>query len=473
MARAMTTIRTRLASEEGFGLVETMVAFLVLIAGMAAAFQLFDTASRTSFRAEQSQVAINVAQREMEEIRSLEYDQVVMASTPAFNSDVKDPRHRVNGTRFDAGNDGQLFEMVRNGGTLDAGGNINCSSNRYAPCIVAGPENFTSGDVSGQIYRFVVWRNDPTCSPTVCTGSQDLKRAIVVVKLNEVAASFNRNYVEVSSDFVDPDATMTSDLPTGQEVNVPQQFWLTDTTCDNNERQPIVTSDPAPEGHALHNTLGACQTGMRTGSTSGAPDLLDTEPPPDEVPADPDDPPVVDYATDLEPVGADTDPQLDTDEGLQITRQAANGCSYSGGSGPSPWQSVHRWATPQIGTFPVTSFAMTGTASVVLYLRSLGGAQHAGRVCTYLYKRTSESGGVATDTLIDADGFSVANWPTSWASFSRNLSFPATTVTSGQRLVLAVSIDRNGTPADTVQILYDHPDYQSRLEVITSTPLSE
>src|SRR5688500_3639985 len=109
MARSIAIIRQRLASEEGFGLVETMVAFLVLIGGMLAAFQLFDTASRTSFRAEQSQVAINVAQREMEEIRSLEYDQIVMASTPAFDSDTMDPRNRVNGTRFDAGNDGQLF----------------------------------------------------------------------------------------------------------------------------------------------------------------------------------------------------------------------------------------------------------------------------------------------------------------------------------------------------------------------------
>jgi hypothetical protein len=363
--------------------------------------------------------------------------------------------------------------MVRNGGPLDEGGSINCSSARFSPCIAAGPESFTSGDVSGQIYRFVVWRNDPTCSPSVCTGSQDLKRAIVIVRLDDVAASFARNYVEVSSDFIDPDATMTSDLPSGQEVNVPQQFWLTDTTCDNTERQPIVTSDPAPEGHALHNTLGACQTGMRTGSTAGAPDLLDVEPPPDDSPADPNDPPVVDYATDLEPLGADTDPQLDTDEGLQITRQAANGCAYDGGSGSSPWQSVHRWATPTIANFPVTSFVMSGSASVVLYLRSLGGAQHSARVCTYLYKRTSESGGVATDSLIDADSFSISQVPTSWASFSRNLTFPQTTVTATQRLVLAVSIDRNGTPADTVQMLYDHPDYQSRLEVITSTPLNE
>src|SRR5687768_12091052 len=242
MMRPTTAIRSRLASEEGFGLVETLVAFLILIAGMLAAFQLFDTATRTTFRAEQSQVAINVAQREMEEIRNLKYDQIAMTTSPVFNSDPKDPRNRVSGTRFDAGNDGQLFEMVRNGSALDAGGTINCSHSRFSPCVAAGPEDFTSGDVSGQIYRFVVWRNDPTCSPSVCTGSQDLKRAIVVVGLNDVAASFDRNYVEVQSDFVDPDATMTSDLPSGQEVNVPQQFWLTDTTCDNTQRQPIVTS---------------------------------------------------------------------------------------------------------------------------------------------------------------------------------------------------------------------------------------
>jgi hypothetical protein len=134
---------------------------------------------------------------------------------------------------------------------------------------------------------------------------------------------------------------------------------------------------------------------------------------------------------------------------------------------------VHRWATPPIATFPVTQFAMTGTASLVLYAKSLGGAQHSGRICTYLYKRTSESGGVATDTLIDTEAFSVAQVPPTWSSFSRTLTFPSTTITSTQRLVLAISVDRNGTPADTVQVLYDHPDFQSRLEVITSTPLSE
>ena len=468
MRPRMMELRRRLASEDGFGLVETLVAFMILVAGMLAAFQLFDSATRTSYRAEQSQVAINVAQREMEEIRNLEYDQVAMATTPVFNSDVKDPRHRLNGTRFDAANDGQLFDLVRNGETLDSGRTINCSLPRYSPCIAAGPESFTSGDVSGQIFRFVVWRNDPTCAPEVCTGSQDLKRAIVVVKLDDVASSFSRNYVEVQSDFIDPDATMASDLPTGGEVNIAQQFWLTDTTCDNGERQPIITSDPAPEGHALHNTLGACQTGRRTGSTEGAPDLLEVEPPPDDSPTDPNDPPIVDYATDLEPSSGPDD-----DEGLQMVRQASSGCSYAGGSGSSPWQMVHRWATPPISTFGLSSFVMRGSASVVLYLKSLGGAQHSGRICTYLYKRTSESGGVATDTLIDADSFSVPQWPTSWSSFSRTITFPQTTLTSGQRLVLAISVDRSGTPADTVQILYDHPNWQSRLEVITSTPLSE
>ena len=171
----------RLSDEQGFGLVETLVAFLVLIGGMLAAFQLFDAATRNTYRAEQSQVAINVAQREIEEIRNLDYDEIAMSATPVFNSDSADPRHRVSGTRFDAGNDGSLSEMVRHGSTLDGGGQINCSG-ANAPCLASGPENFTSGDVSGQIFRFVVWRNDPTCSTSVCAGSQDLKRAIVVVK---------------------------------------------------------------------------------------------------------------------------------------------------------------------------------------------------------------------------------------------------------------------------------------------------
>ena len=461
-------------SEEGFTVAEVVIAILILGLATLAVVQIFAAATRNSFRAEQSQVANDIAQREIEKIRNLDYNQIALSSTPAHVDDSTDPRERVEsgGTRFDASNNGSLFDMVRNGGALDGGGTINCSG-ASAPCISPGPESFTSGDVSGRIFRFVVWRNDPTCSPAVCAGSQDLKRVIIAVKLDAVAVSGQRAYVEVQSDFTDPNATLVSDLPTGNEVNVPQQFWLTDTACSATSRQPIDSTggDLPGEGHALHNTLGACADGLKTGATTGAPDLLVVEPPPDPTPSDEADPPILDYATDLEPASGPDD-----DQGLQITRESSNGCSYTGGSG-SPEQKVHRWVTPTISTFPVTTFTMSGSATLELYLRTLGGAQHSGRICTYLYKRSAEvtNGGNTTwtDTAIDSDTFDVPTWPTSWGRVRIPLSFPATTLLATERLLVAISIDRGGTPADTVQVMYDHPDYQSRLEVVTSTPLGE
>lgn len=454
-------------SEAGFTLAEVVIAMMILMIGTLAVLQIFDASTRTAFRAEQSQAAINVAQREIEEIHNLDYDSVAMTSTPTFMSDPNDPRHRIDGTRFDASDNGALFEMVRNGGSLDDGGTISGGA------VDPGPEEFDSGDVTGTIYRFVVWRNDPTCDPSVCAGSQDLKRVIVAVKLDDVAASYDRPYIEVQSDFIDPDASLSSDLPTGNEVNVPQTFWLTDTTCDQTSRQPIDSSggDLPAEGHALHNTLGACAQGLRTGVDPGAPDLLDVEPPPDEEPGDPSLPLAYDYATDLEP-------EADDDRGLQITRQNASGCSFSGGTGGDPHQKVHRWVTKRIQSFPVTSFQMTGSATVGIYLRTLGSAQHAVRVCTYLFRRTSEttSGSTTTwsDVTIDNDSFLVSNLTgDSWQLQEFNLSFPATTIGADDRLGFAISIERNGTPADTVQVLYDHPDFDGRLEVITSTPLTE
>jgi hypothetical protein len=356
--------------------------------------------------------------------------------------------------------------MVYNGSPLDGGGTVQNGA------IAAGPEDFTSGDISGKIFRFVVWRNDPTCSPAVCAGSQDLKRVIVAVKLDVVPASYPRPYIEVQSDFVNPDATLTSDLPTGAEVNVPQQFWLTDTTCNTDHRQAIVSGggDLPNEGHALHNTLGACTSGLKTGATAGAPDLLETEPPPDSAPNDPDDPAIYDYATDLEPSSG-----ADNDQGVQLVRNpSTDGCFYSGGSGGNPWQRVHRWVTPRISVYPVTSFVLTGTTTLELYLRSLGGAQHDARVCTYLFKRTGESGGSATDVIIDSDSFLASpQLSDEWTRYRFSLTFPGTTLATTERLGVAISVNRSGTPADTVQVLYDHPNFQSRLEVVTSTPISE
>jgi hypothetical protein len=43
----------------------------------------------------------------------------------------------------------------------------------------------------------------------------------------------------------------------------------------------------------------------------------------------------------------------------------------------------------------------------------------------------------------------------------------------GERLGLALTVDAGTTPAEGLQIMYDHPDYASRIEVDTTTPIEE
>jgi prepilin-type N-terminal cleavage/methylation domain-containing protein len=453
----------RLGQEKGVTLVEVVVAVMIIGIGSLAVLQVFDASTRTNFRAEQSQVANNVAQRELERIRSLSYRQVALTSQPTFVDDDNDPRQRVDGTRFDASDNGAFSEMVFNGGPLEGGGSITNGA------VAAGPTDFASGDVTGEIFRFVVWRNDPTCSESACPGSQDLKRAIVAVLLDTGAATYERPYIEVQSDFIDPRAGVAPEIPGGSGVDV-AQFWLTDTPCVNDARQAIVTDPETPnEGHTLHNTLGPCSAGRQSGPTPGAPDLLDIEPPPDPNLNDVNDPPILDYATDLERTGDPLPP--DDDGGLQMIRQDVNGCAFNGGTGDTAYQKVHRWVTRPINAAQLpTGFAMDGTATVELFLRSLGDANHPGRICTYLFRRNS----AGVDTTFDQHQFSVDPWPSgAWERVRIPLTFGSTTIQPDQRLGLAISIERGGTPAETVQILYDHPEAQSRLEVKSPTPVGE
>ena len=63
-------------------------------------------------------------------------------------------------------------------------------------------------------------------------------------------------------------------------------------------------------------------------------------------------------------------------------------------------------------------------------------------------------------------------WPAgAWTRRRVPMSFSSTTAATGQRVGVEIAVRRNGTTGDVLQFMYDHPDYPSRLEVKTSTPL--
>jgi hypothetical protein len=268
-----------------------------------------------------------------------------------------------------------------------------------------------------------------------------------------------------------------------------QQFYLSDTSCNPNangsttktQRQDI-TGD-----HPLHNTLGTCASGPQTGSVAGAPDALLLSGAPDPSPADPSDPPLFDYSNDfyLEPNPA-------TDKGVQIRREDAAGCNYAPTGGANPESQIHRWVSDPMPS----AFAMTGRITLEFYTRAINSS---GRVCVYLFTR-SEAGTppTAVDTrLLNAGGSNVFGgatvptnawfgWPTSgstwptcssqctdlnWTQERLTMTFPAITIPVGQRLGVALSVDRAVTTDDMLPFVFDNPNYKSRLEVDTTTPL--
>ena len=63
-------------------------------------------------------------------------------------------------------------------------------------------------------------------------------------------------------------------------------------------------------------------------------------------------------------------------------------------------------------------------------------------------------------------------WPrNSWTKVRLTMDFAPRELAVGRRLGVALSVDRANTPADAIPIMYDHPNYATRLEVDTRTPL--
>jgi prepilin-type N-terminal cleavage/methylation domain-containing protein len=177
--------------EAGFTIVEVLVAVFILVIGALATFGLLTDAIRNTQRAKATQVALDRAQQEIETLRSLPYQQLALTKTPAAETNRLSPNYRVLGG---------TFALVREPPSSYATMVVSAVEGKVSP----GPEPFSSGDVSGKIYRYVVWRDDEKCG-SACPGVQDFKQAVVAVKLDKRGnESGERGYVEVQSDFVDP-----------------------------------------------------------------------------------------------------------------------------------------------------------------------------------------------------------------------------------------------------------------------------
>lgn len=515
--RRRSPVTARLAQETGMTVVEVLVAAIILTLSALAILGLTDTASRNTFRAEQSQVVVDRLQAELEHIRQLPYDQVALTSQPGYSADTASPAHRVSITRTQFAVNRNLTSskpLAYAGGNTPGGAPVGCvgpdqQTDTDPACGVdPGPEPFQSGDVKGRIYRYVVYPG----APANCTGcsDDDFKQVIVAIQLDATASGGTRTYQEIQSTVANPAAVPDSNPkdPTPPTDHQVAPFWLTDTPCSQTSRQPL-TGD-----HHTHNTRGTCEDGVQTGDTRGAPDLMFNQRPPD---SDADNSYLHDYAMDVDPLRA-----AGPDIGLAMLRSAsAAGCLLSAtqSSGTlnqtmnlpagEPPQAMHLWLSNELNT----TFAALPSADATLdiWTKSVGGASYHGRVCVSIFKRVTVQQQVAgldpVRFVVDVPAVVAApnnapagcdwtgiyascsylTWPQQWARVSvpmkitdwetatdvltdlQNSGLPGLSLVGQPRLGLGITVERQDTTGDGLEFMYDHPTFDSELEV--DTPL--
>lgn len=514
IARFNRWIRLARGEEDGMTLIEVLVASIILALAAMATFGVLAATTRNAQRAQALQVALDKAQEEMEKLQTLSYDELALTTTPSPSTNPLNPGYRVSGKEFAVQRDplGQKSQMVINNVTSFYGGGP-----VEGGVVVPGPLSFQEGNVSGKLYRYIVWRNDTECPQSevgaedFCPGDQDYKQLIVAAKLDTPGnQAGERNYVEVQSKVSDPEAVAqrstregevgeggtgeeteqekeerekeeeendeTGGSGTGKAITA-QQFFLSDTPCSATGE---TTRGDIEADHLLHNTLGTCASGLRNGQTkNGAPDALVLGPPPDPDPADEFNPLLYDYSSD-----SYLEPTPDTDKGVQILHDDSAGCNYVPKSSVHPEAKVHRWVTDPMPK----EFKMSGTVTLEFYSRTLNEASYPGTVCVFLFIRSETGSGEATeatDTLLENSEVAgrlywtyssqgTGSWPrTEWTKLRLKMNIAGTmpkVILKDQRLGVALSVDAGTTPADAIPVMYDHPNYPTRLEVDTTTP---
>lgn len=202
--RRVPRLRPRLSAQQGLTIVEVMVAAMVLVIGALAIFKIVDAATRTSYRAEQSQVVSNLLQRELERVKAMEPAEMAVVANGSPSASACLTERTEAATRGPAG--GVSIPAIDPDDLITENGTIQ-------PCedvSVSPGEGSDSSDVGVRVFRFVSWY-DPdkeNCTPPPEADEDDedvcgMRRIVIGALPHESGPGGERTYKEIQSDIVD------------------------------------------------------------------------------------------------------------------------------------------------------------------------------------------------------------------------------------------------------------------------------
>jgi len=170
----------RLRGESGFSMAELLVAVLVLSLAATGLLELVQGSRSSATLSEHREVAGDLGEREAERLEALPYDALALKSPPAPATDPDDPNSYLSACgsdtcyRWDQSGSAAPEPLVIDAANGDSTANPQAAS-------VAAP---SGGErIAAQVYRYITWANDPSCTAERCATSKDYKRITVVVKV--------------------------------------------------------------------------------------------------------------------------------------------------------------------------------------------------------------------------------------------------------------------------------------------------
>lgn len=444
--------------EDGFTIVELLVAILVLASAALAMGAVLTSGARSSSASETRQNLAHRAQQEVERLAALPYAQLAHTAAPSAGStDAASPLYWFNST-------GGTYRWDR----TSAGATTSEPLVVSAQGTVATQRSWSDGRGSGTIFAFVTWVTDSRCG-SGCPSSQNYKRITVAVTAGAGAAAVKPVYI--SSIVADPHA-----LPAGKIVNGnPNPLADPNITCRDasgatiactasvgsanvnewylSDTSATATYTAPTTNHPTHPTIapaGVCTTVVTTGCPK--PDLLSTVAPPTPAEGSPATP-MLDYSTELAA-------SIPHPGGRVITRDvdcAAAPSATANGRGAM-------WVTA-----PLTqATALTGAGGMTLHTQTAGGVSASVTLCVAIYAMGANIANLVSlpPTRLGVVAYAVAEWPPAPTPLSFSFDFVTggtISVASGQRIGVRVWVAAS-SGADLV-LLYDHPEYPSVLQL--------
>jgi prepilin-type N-terminal cleavage/methylation domain-containing protein len=167
-----------LVAEEGFTLIEVLIATVIMVVGIMAVVTTFESSRNLTTVDAKQESATHRGERELESIIARPYDNIALTAAPSHSgTSDSDPGFFVTSAsppkyQWDR-SDASKLESFCSGSTAPCDGS--------AGALTPGPQPWTAAGDSGSLYRFVTWVDDQCGN---CTATTDYKRVTVALTVN-------------------------------------------------------------------------------------------------------------------------------------------------------------------------------------------------------------------------------------------------------------------------------------------------